>query len=272
MIAKNVFACLTGVLVLCACDRPTAPVQAAGAAVVAGTGDSVELVQMERGDPPGRHYEITRDASYPLCKLAAETTKMPVKPFPPMPAGYGETRTTIITNGKSMVTKTETNFEESEEAMKPESGCEYRITPVKMVSVQIVHKQRMINMEGKNGALAVTSDEEAPDAPEWSKGHKTTEEYTLAKTLNGVPMRCLPANFWTLNTNTRLDMRELCVYATDGVVIDTMREPITVMSHVLVNVLNPRYKEIVKLEPVSFRKLSKSDPDPYVVGTYLNQK
>lgn len=268
MYYKNSFAFLAAALCLCACDRSAVPSLPASAEVVAGNGESVELVQLEHGDPPGRRYEMTRDVNYAMCKSSAEMLKLPVKPFPPMPVGYGETRTTTITNGKSMVTKTETNFEESDEAMRAESGCEYRITAVKSVSVQIMHKERMINLEGKNGTLAVTSDEDAADAPEWSKGHKTTTEYTQARTMNGVLMRCLPANFWTLNTNQRLDMRELCVYATDGVVIDLMREPIIVMSHVLVNVLNPKYQEIVKLEPLSFRKLNKSDPDPYEVSTW----
>ena len=47
-----------------------------------------------------------------------------------------------------------------------------------------------------------------------------------------------------------------------------MREPIVVMSHVLVNVLVQKFQYTNKLEPVSFRKSSSAEPNPYLVSTW----
>lgn len=265
---------LAALALLAACGKTAAPTAAvtAGAAPATAGGATVELVQLERQDPPGQQtYAMARDLGYTMCKASAEILKKPVKPFPPMPAHYGEVRITTITNGTSMVTKQETAYKDSDELMHPETGCEYQIKPIKTVEIQITHAGKVIDMAGEGGPPKIIDTSEGVDIGDQYKGHKDTKKYTDPRTVNGVTLRCVPKDFWLLNTNKVLDMRDMCVYAKDGVVIDLMHEPIIVQSVVLANIINEKYKFMQILEPVSLRTIGSSEPDPFQASHYSAQ-
>jgi hypothetical protein len=265
---------LAALALLAACSKTpatttTAVVPTAGTTGPVAPGETVELVQLERQDPPGQQvYALARDMAYTMCKATAEILKKPVKPFPVMPAHYGEVRITTITNGNSMVTKKETFFADSDELMTPQTGCEYRIKPVKAVEVQITHAGKVIDMASEDGTPQITSTEDNVDPGEIYKGHKDTKLYTEARTVNGVELRCLPKDYWLLKTNIKLDARDMCVYAKDGVVVDLMREPIIVLARAEINILNPKYKFMAITEPLSLRRIGSAEPDPFQPSHY----
>jgi hypothetical protein len=262
---------LAVLLALAACDKAPAVAVAVPAPVKASViaGDSYELVQVERQQPPGQQLAMMRDTAYEMCKVSAELMKKPVKPFPAVPAGYGETRTTTISNGTSIVTRTETTDGDDSD-MTVENGCEYRIGTNKLVAVKIIHANQMIMLDnGEGGALKQGDVSDLPDTPSFAKAQKTTEEYTDARTLNGIALRCVPKDYWLKHLTRGLDMREMCVHAKDGVAFNEMREPMILMSIIRVDLVNPKYAYNAVVEPVSLRKRDSGAPDPYLPATWL---
>lgn len=250
-------------------DAPATPATAAQAGPAGATGkagESWELVQLERQDPPNQDLAMLRDGPYQLCAAVASQLKVPVKPFPVAPDDYRNRRITRITNGTSWVVKEEyIGGGEDAPSMDPKTGCEHRLPTDRHVMVQITHAGKSTHiLDGK-----VTDVEEVPPWPEYAPRGKPTTEYTQARTVNGVPLRCLPPDFWTLNTNKYLDLREMCVYATDNVVVDESGDPVTVLSHSLVNLVNPKYKHTAILEPLSMRRIGKDEKDPYQVASWV---
>ncbi|UUZ50091.1 hypothetical protein LP420_08795 [Massilia sp. B-10] len=98
---------------------------------------------------------------------------------------------------------------------------------------------------------------------------KSTADYTVARTVNGVQLRCLPPTFFTLNTNDKLDGREMCVYHLDNVMVDESGDPVIARSHAYVNLVNPKLAHMVKMEPQSMRRIDPNAKNPYLVATWL---
>lgn len=262
---------LAVLLSLAACDKPHAVAvpAPAPAPLQASAGESYELVQVERQQPPGQHLAMMRDTAYEMCKVTAELMKKPVKPFPAVPPGYGETRTTTISNGTSIVTRTETTGGDVSD-MTADNGCEYKIGTTRLVAVKIIHANQMITMDnGDGGALKQGEVSDEPETPSFAQSQKSTEEYTDARTVNGVALRCVPKDYWLKHLSPGLDMREMCVNAKDGIAFNEALEPMIMMSVVRVDLMNPKYAYNAVVEPVSLRKLAVGAPDPYLPASWL---
>ena len=150
-----------------------------------------------------------------------------------------------------------------------ENGCEFRIDTKKQSAITINHCLQTIAIE-RDGDVPgkVLETNEWPDMSAYRRV-QDTKDYTEARTVNGVPMRCLPKDFWTLNTNKYLDMRAMCVYHKDGVLMnEAQEESIILLSHVLANIINPKYAHTVINEPLSLRVRPASEPDPFQAATW----
>lgn len=262
---------LAALLLLGACGKTSGSATAAPAAGAPhAAGDSYELVQVARQEPAGQGLDMVRDVAYALCKIGAQAAHKPVKPFPTPPAGYGETRITTIGNGKSIVIRTETAGGGDSTGMTIENGCEFRIAMQRSVAVKIIHANRITRLGSDDGGPAKVAD--VSDMPAWparARPQKSTQEYSEPRTVNGVALRCVPKDYWLKDANRRFDMREMCVYAKDGIVLDDAFEPLIVLSHVRVDLLDSRYAYTVITEPVSMRRIASGEPDPYQVATWL---
>ncbi|MDQ1920940.1 hypothetical protein [Massilia pseudoviolaceinigra] len=257
-------------VLLAACGKSPSPTPATtstdapAASTSAASGESWEVVLLERDDPPNQLIRMMHDAAYLPCVEVARLLKVSVKPFPVVPDNYGHRRVTRITNGTSSVVKTESLGGEDASSMDPKTGCVYTLPSEKMVSVSVTHAGKATRIEdGK-----VTSVDEIPEWPAHAPRGKDTTEYTQARTVNGVELRCLPPNFWTMNTNKYLDLREMCVYKTDKVLVDESGDPLILLSHAYANVVNPKYAYTAIVEPLSLRRIPKSEKDPYQVGNW----
>lgn len=262
---------LTFPVLLCAllagCGKTPAPATAsppAAPSTTATAGGSWELVLLERDDPPNKLIEMMHDAAYVPCTEVAKVLKVAVKPFPVVPADYGHKRVTWITDGVSSVIKTESIGGDDNSSMDPNTGCEFKLPMAKTVVVTVNHAKKSTQIE--NGKVRDVFP--IPEWPAYAPRGKETTEYTVARTVNGVDLRCLPPNFWTLNTNKYLDLREMCVYKTDKVLVDESGDPLILLSHTYANVLNPKYAYTGIVEPLSLRRIDKNEKDPYQVGNY----
>ncbi len=247
---------------------PVAPATPATPATSASAppGGSWELVTLERSDPANIYTTMTKEVSYAMCVTAAEVRKIPVKPFPQVPDDYEDKRVTRITNGVSTVIIEESMGGEQETLDIEQKGdCQYTLKTARSKVVTISHAgTSTVIIDGK-----VSETNEIPPWPEHAPRGQSTTDYSVARTINGVQLRCLPANFWTLNTNNRLDARELCVYHLDNVMVDESGDPVIVRSHVLANILGAKYAHMVKMEPQSMRQIASNEKDPYQVATWV---
>jgi hypothetical protein len=254
-------------LALGACNEATtAPAPPPSAAPAAG--GIQELVQIERKEPADHDWRLTQ-AIYDICKAGAQAARLPVKPFPPMPAGFGEERITTILDGKSTTVIKESAARFAEGDTGPDRGCEYRIDTQKQQAISITHGGTVTTIERLgDGPGKVLETNEYPDMAAYIKV-RGTEDYTDARTVNGVQMRCLPKDFWLMNTNKYLDMRAMCVYHKDGVLLDEAHEkPIVLLSHVLADVMNKQFAYTAITEPLSLRVRASSEPDPFSPATW----
>ncbi|MDQ1813347.1 hypothetical protein RBA41_08535 [Massilia sp. CCM 9210] len=71
-----------------------------------------------------------------------------------------------------------------------------------------------------------------------------------------------------MNTNKYLDLREMCVYKTDKVLVGESGDPLVLLSHAYANVVNPTYAYTAIVEPLSLRRIPKSEKDPCQVGNW----
>ncbi|HEY0063271.1 MAG TPA: hypothetical protein VGC21_14225 [Telluria sp.] len=230
----------------------------------APAGESWELVTLERSDPV--NYGVrTLKVSYDMCVAVAELRKIPVQPFPSVPDDFEDERVVRITNGVSTVIVMESGGGLDGPDIEGKGDCKMTINTARSKVVTVSHA-------GKTTQIVDGVVEEVSDIPPWpayAPRGKSTAEYNVARTVNGVQLRCLPDNFWLMNTNTRLDAREMCVYHLDNVMIDESGDPVIARSHVLVDIGGPLIRHMMKMEPVSMRRIGPSEKDPYLVANWL---
>lgn len=255
------------VVILAGCAKAPAGVSApaaAGAAPAAKAGDSYELVQVKRQDPPHAPLNIVKETAYKICASTARSLNLPVKPFPPLPADPVVERITTITNGVSTVVKTERMLGDTTEDLDHKTGCNVTISSEKTVSVALFHANKATHItDGR------VEDELEMPLPAYAKGVKDTSDYTEARTLNGVPMRCLPKQFWLMNTNKYVDLREMCVYKDNDVLVNQSRDPIILLAHTKAELFGPQHAYLEIEEPVSLRRLGPNEKDPYQAANYV---
>ncbi|HEU4778034.1 MAG TPA: hypothetical protein VFS95_14555 [Telluria sp.] len=252
---------------LAACSKPLPGEPPASTPVTpakpgAHVGESWELVMLKRSDPPNIMTVVEREVSYTMCVDLARLRNRPVKPFPPIPDDYEDERVTRITNGVSTVVVSEWMTGEDPK-LDMEGDCSYRLKTARTKIVEISHAGKKTTItDGK-----VTETEDIPPWPEHAPRGKSTSDYSVDRTVNGVRMRCLPPTFWTQNTNDTLDSREMCVYYLDNVMVDESGDPVHLRSHVMVK-LFPKFPYMSKDEPQSMRRIEQNEPDPYLVSTW----
>ncbi|SHH16272.1 hypothetical protein [Massilia sp. CF038] len=263
---KIFFLPLLALATLTGCDKPVTQATATTAPAKPGAhaGESWELVTLQRSDPVNWGVR-TRKVSYDMCVGLAELKKIPVQPFPTVPDDFEDEKVTRITNGVSTVVVTETSGGIEGPDIEGSGDCKMTVTTTRSKVVSVSHA-------GKTTQIVDGVVEEVTDNPPWpayAPRGKSTADYTVARTVNGVQLRCWPDKFWLLNTNTRLDAREMCVYHLDNVMVDESGDPVTARSHVWVDIAGPAMKHMVKMEPVSMRRIGPSEKDPYQVSTWL---
>ncbi|UOD28203.1 hypothetical protein INH39_22435 [Massilia violaceinigra] len=244
---------------------PAPGADAPAASAGSGQGASWEVVLLQREEPPNQALKMMHDAAYLSCVEFAKLSNMPVKPFPVAPADYMDERETWIGNGSSTVVITERLGGEEGGEMVPENGCAYSLRTRKEVLVQIRHGGKTTSIV--NGKVKDTTDL-PPKSPYASKPDTSTPRHTEPRTVNKVELRCLPKSAGVLNTNQPLDLREECVYKTDNVLLDTMGRPLIVLSHAHMDIVNPKYAMTTIREPLSLRRLDKSEKEIYQVSNW----
>jgi hypothetical protein len=248
---------------LAGCDKPVTAA-ASPAPVVAGSGDSYELVQVKRQDPPHAQLNFYKDTAYHICATTARQLNVPVKPFPQLPADPVYERVTTITNGVSTVVKSERMVGDTSDALDYKTGCEVTISTEKVVNVAIFHANKATHIsDGK------VEDVVDMPLPAYAKGVKDTSDYTEARTHNGVAMRCLPKDFWIEDTNKYVNLREMCVYKDNDVLVNQTREPIVLLAHTKSDLFGPKHAFTEIEEPVSLRRIDKNEKDPYQAANYV---
>lgn len=267
---RSCFAVPVFLVLLSACAKnpaasAAAPDQAAAPALAA-SGDSYELVQLERPESLNTLIRASK-VVYDLCVIGAQAANKPVKPWPVIPDDFSDKKITTITNGKSIMIKTETFYATGGE-MKLEDGCAMEIKREPAVQLQIQHAGKMIDMAGEKGAAPqVLGSEDIPAMP-YASQPDDTSDYSEARSVNGVPLRCLPKTHFTMIEGSNAGVRETCVYATDGVLVDTERKAIVLRSHTYITLTSDKESGLTKLEPLSVRRIGSNEPNPYSPATY----
>lgn len=245
------------------CEKPV-PAAVAAPPAVSGSSDSYELVQVKRQDPPHAQLNFYKDTAYHICATTARQLNVPVKPFPQLPADPVYERVTTITNGVSTVVKTERMVGDTSDALDYKSGCEVTISTEKIVNVAIFHANKATHIS--DGKVEDVLD---MPLPAYAKGPKDTSDYSEARTQNGVPMRCLPKDFWIKNTNKYVNLHEMCVYKDNDVLVNQTREPLVLLAHTKSDLFGPKHAFTEIEEPISLRRIDKSEKDPYQAANYV---
>jgi hypothetical protein len=216
-------------------------------------------------DPPNFGTRFVKASSYEMCAGLAKIRHRTPRPFPPVPDDYEDQRVTRITNGVSTVV-VEERMDGPDETLDIEGDCAYTLKTAKSKVVTISHAGVSTTIvDGK-----VTDTSEIPPWPAFAPRGKSTQDYSIARTVNGVKIRCLPPTFFTLNTNDKLDGREMCVYHLDNIMVDESGDPVIVRSRAHVNLVDPKLAHMVNMEPQSMRRIQQNEKDPYKVATWLN--
>ena len=263
---KSLLSYLLALAALAACGKaaPAHPVSAPGKPGV-HAGESWELVTLQRSDPVNVFTNVLKE-SYKMCVATAEIRHLPVQLFPPVPDDFEDERVTRITNGVSTVLVEERNGGGTTGPDIEDKGdCKVVLDTRRSKTVTISHAGKSTRIV--DGAVVDVSD--IPPWPPNAPRGKSTAAYSVARTVNGVQLRCLPDNFWLLKTNIHLDAREMCVYHIDNVMIDESGDPVLARVHGLVDVAGPALKHMTKMEPVSMRRIGPSEKDPYQVANWL---
>jgi hypothetical protein len=198
--ASRVMPVLAPVLLLTACHdgdaaAPVAravPSAADAPAARAATLQGYVLVTQERPESMARYLRLPRE-SYELCVIALQRQHKTVKPFPAVPADYVTMRTTYANDGRRDVVRQE-NYTFSVVPGGALEACEWHIA--KTSNVTLIENGDMfvsgMDAEGKlskSGPLE-TLNETVPA--------KSLARYTVARTSNGVPLKCNPGSEYKL--------------------------------------------------------------------------
>jgi len=251
-------------VLLAGCNKAVPAVPQAPAGNAPHPGESWELVTLERSEPLNFGMRFMKAGAYEMCKGLAEARHRTAAPFPAIPDDYEDERVTRITDGKSTVVIRE-SMGGDDEKIDIEGDCHVTLKTAKTKVVTVLHgDKRTTIIDGQ-----VTDTEDIPPWPAFAPRGKSTADYTIERMVNGVRIRCLPESHWVLNTNDRLDGREMCVYYLDNVMVDESGDPVIVRSHAYVNLVADELKHMVNMEPQSMRRIGASEKNPYLVANWL---
>ena len=240
---------------LAVCGSPPAP--AADHSVPA-----YELVVLQKPDTVEGYAKIPR-AYYDLCANLTHALNLPTKPFPQLPASLGSQRSTYVIRGWDSVYRHEFLGEFNVSKMDLDHLCEVDVVVDNSPEVQIVvgATRTSIDTDENNHITVTTEDLSDLHAFDRSRPAKSTAEYTDSRTVNGIPLRCLPAGKPPLDP---VLITEMCIYAHDGVLVHDDREPIMLAARVKPG---PALPYFTITEPQSLRILEHPESQ-FDVATY----
>ncbi len=251
----NRTACLA--LILAPCLATAAP---SGAAA-----DTFEVVQLARIDPPANPLRALRDQAYKACADKASALDLPVLPFPALPARREE-RITTITNGFSSIVKRVTVEVKYAMPLDPKGGCKVEMANAPVTITVITHGADVTTRRSDSAAVTRTAREhEPPSDLNLQQMDTSGADYTVARSVNGVALRCLRADSPQLLHNRFMNAVERCVYAEARALYFDV-QPMVLYSHVQLSLVTPDYAYNYIIEPVSVRKLPKEQADPFAAA------
>jgi hypothetical protein len=196
-------------------DSTGAPAASAPAA-----GNTYEIVTVTKPESVEAHLKPER-AMHQMCATLAQQKGVPVQPFPAVPAQYFIQRDTHVSDGRRYLSRTET-YGLDPAPMLPEQGCLARFAIATSTTDRQGGKARHVTV-GYDGQRE--EDEVAVHAPSSARADKAAA-YSVAKTVAGHAVRCLPAGDPVLSTRLA---RELCVAASGtAFAADAEGDPIVV--------------------------------------------
>jgi hypothetical protein len=171
-------------LAACSDGKAGSAGSATASPVAADGGASYQLVTQVRPENPGKAFPLER-AAYEVCADAARAKNLPVKPLPQLPADFVTTRTTYASDGKQRLFR-EVKYKLSMANSGPENGCQMRVVSASSSELARSGKARIAEVN-EEGALVVTDNRPADTEP---VSQSKLAGYTLAKVINGVPLKC----------------------------------------------------------------------------------
>lgn len=142
------------------------------------------LVTRTRPEVPGKYFPQARWA-YGICAALAKQAKHEVIPFPVLGSDFVMERITYASDGKrTMVRKI--SYDLDPRKMKPELGCEIRITKRWNTAMTSDGQERSAQLD-EDGQLHLSTIEATPEEPVRAS---RLALYTQSKHINGVPLKC----------------------------------------------------------------------------------
>lgn len=182
---------LTVVLGVCACskgsaagDGDSAAAPGAGTADAGGAGAGYVLQTQMRPEAPAKYFAAER-GFHEACVALAKGLNLAVKPFPEVPADFVAERHTYASDGRRFTHRDIRYFADTRK-MKPESACEVRLASQWRTSVVSDGQVRQAAQD-EDGRVEVSEPQPAPDEPVRAS---LLASRTLAKRINGVPLKC----------------------------------------------------------------------------------
>jgi hypothetical protein len=216
-----------------------------------------ELVLLEKPDTL-ENYVVADRAGYDACVSVAKLLHAATKPFPQLPPTLGYRRTIYLISGRDYVVRHERVAELDKSKMKPDQGCEATVSTDKGLDVSIGFGavETSIGLDDTGHRIVQTSERLADSTS------RPTAQYTEARTVNGIALRCLPQG------NPALDpvlLQEVCVYARDGILLEPNGNAIVLASRIKPT---PSWPWVTIKEPESLRTLQHPDASLFNPATY----
>jgi len=178
---------------------------------------SYEIVTVTRPESVDRQIAVDW-ARYDACVMAAESRKLPVKPFPAVPQQYFYERNTYISDGKTYLMRSE-QYGLDDARLVPEQGCAARFAVQSSTDIQRGAKVRHIGIALDGERQVDDEDRAAPLAPDAA----AAAGYSVARSVAGHAVRCLPPGSPAYAGGT---VREMCI--ADAAAVDPDGKPVVV--------------------------------------------
>lgn len=183
----NCFAVAAGmVLALSACSDVDAVAPGGAAPAVGAEGKSYHLVTVVRPEDINEFTKLER-GGYELCVANAKRLGFTVKPFPQIPADYVAERREYKSDGKQKLFK-ETVYLVDAGELRPESGCEYKLTSTGRTVLTANGKERSADVDAQ-GNVMLSEEVQSGDEVITS-----LDLYTTPKVVKGVALKCATDN------------------------------------------------------------------------------
>lgn len=211
---------------------------------------SYEIVTVTRPEAVEKQIVLER-AQYDLCAMAAEQKGLPVKPFPAVPAQYFQERNTWISDGTAFMRRKE-NYGIDPTSLTAEKGCATRFVVASSTEIRRGRQVRSEHVSYEGKRKAGETEAAAPRAPRLS----ALEGYTVAKSVAGHKVRCLPPGGAALPGR----MQERCV-ADAGAAVPAGYDGKPIVVHLRMK--NAQATTDLVMEPQTLRIGGRVDPSVF---------